>query len=178
MVNRDNIGIMAHVVHGIYEIQVKNKTFGRLRGTSGIVSIDKIRSGSSLRTLLGDPNGIRAMRLLMQDGHKFDFRWLSLRSTKAAEVAYQWRLKRYITEHWEQPSHHKIPDGSDPQRAKRILYKQFCWPLRSSLVETFRCATKLEEDTSLDQDEVAKLVKTLSVETSEEWSQWHEYPEN
>ena len=93
--------------------------FERLNGTCNIVLIEK---RSNLRKYFNGFVPSRVMGFLDSKGFTFSCRW-RLFSSATLDDALKWRLKRYLTEHWEPPSEHDQSGGTDPESAKWIKTK-------------------------------------------------------
>ena len=106
---------------GIIEFRVRDTRFERLKGSSNTILIRKTKN--SLQGYFNKFEPTITMKRLYDEGRAFDVRWRELKSKELVDIAYQWRLNSLMSKHWEQPSAHRIPGGTDPCRTRRGLEK-------------------------------------------------------
>lgn len=97
---------------GIIEFRVRDMRFERLKGSCGTILIEKTKK--SLQDYFEEFKPTITMKWLHDEGHEFDVRWRELESEELVDTAYKWRLYKYLSKHWEQPSAHIVPVGTDP----------------------------------------------------------------
>ena len=105
---------------GIIEFRVRDTRFERLEGSSNTILIRKTKN--SLQGYFNKFEPTITMKWLHDEGHEFDVRWRELEK-ELVDIAYQWKLNTLMYKHWEQPSAHRIPGGTDPCRTRRGLEK-------------------------------------------------------
>ena len=106
---------------GIIKFRVRDTKFERLKGSSNTILIRKTKN--SLQGYFNKFEPTITMKRLYDEGRAFDVRWRELKSKELVDIAYQWRLNSLMSKHWEQPSAHRIPGGTDPCRTRRGLEK-------------------------------------------------------
>jgi hypothetical protein len=105
---------------GIVEFGVRGAQFVRLNGSTNVIYIGRTGTKESLRGFFESLEPSRSMWWLRDKGYEFDVRWCPL-PDELVKDAFQYRLNSYMAEHWEQPSGHRIPGGTDPTATRKGL---------------------------------------------------------